>query len=74
MAHLCFPYISFQLLLNVFLTQKGWIGENHILVLVEHDSCFALFIIISEKPQPESISDLTIERAIPIDEHFSCGL
>uniref|UniRef100_A0A1Y1KCB3 Inositol polyphosphate-related phosphatase domain-containing protein n=1 Tax=Photinus pyralis TaxID=7054 RepID=A0A1Y1KCB3_PHOPY len=58
--------------LNASITQKGWVDESRILALVEHDSTFALFIIISEKVKPESFSDLTIERAIPIDEHFSC--
>ncbi|KAF2892289.1 hypothetical protein ILUMI_13885 [Ignelater luminosus] len=58
--------------LNASLAQRGWIGEKRILALVEHDSSFAVFIIISEKPQPESFSDLTIERTIPIDQYFSC--
>lgn len=55
------------------LVQEVCVGDHRILALVECNSSFALFIIISEHPQPKSFSDLTIERAIPIDQYFSCG-
>lgn len=49
-------------------------GEHRILALVECRSTYALFVIISERPKPASFSDLTIERAIPVDQHFTCGM
>lgn len=75
-----FHVISFCLLnskqihLNVSLVKQACTGEHRILALVECRSTYALFVIISEKPKPASFSDLTIERAIPVDQHFSCGV
>lgn len=51
----------------------NWCDAHRILALVEYNSSFALFVLISEKFKPTSISDLSIETVVPIDRYFSCG-
>ncbi|CAH1156231.1 unnamed protein product [Phaedon cochleariae] len=58
--------------LNVSAIDGRRCDENRILALVEYNNSFALFILISSKIKPLSISDLSIETVIPIDEYFSC--
>lgn len=50
-----------------------WKDDNRILALVEYNKSFALFVLISSKLKPTSISDLSIETVIPVDQYFSCG-
>ncbi|XP_057654455.1 inositol polyphosphate 5-phosphatase OCRL isoform X1 [Diorhabda carinulata] len=58
--------------LNVYTLDEIWSNENRILALVEYNKSFALFVLISSKIKPTSISDLSIETVTPIDEFFSC--
>ncbi|XP_044731936.1 inositol polyphosphate 5-phosphatase OCRL isoform X2 [Chrysoperla carnea] len=44
--------------------------EKRILAIVEKNGSLGFFVIISTRSEPTSISDLTIERAIPIDRDF----
>lgn len=59
--------------LNVKLADSTWNDNNNrILALVEYRKSIALFVLISEKLKPHSISDLVIESVIPIDKNFTC--
>ncbi|RZB39939.1 inositol polyphosphate 5-phosphatase OCRL-1, partial [Asbolus verrucosus] len=58
--------------LNVSLVNESWDDDHRILALVECNSTYALFVFISKKPKPSSISDLSFEAAIPVDSYFSC--
>ncbi|XP_060527450.1 inositol polyphosphate 5-phosphatase OCRL isoform X2 [Cylas formicarius] len=58
--------------LNVSLVDGPIDNSNRILALVEYNKSFALFVIISSRIKPISISDLAIESVIPVDDHFSC--
>ncbi|CAG9862346.1 unnamed protein product [Phyllotreta striolata] len=58
--------------LNVFTLEEVWSNENRILALVEYNKSFALFVLIASKQKPTSISDLSVETVIPVDEFFSC--
>jgi phosphatidylinositol-bisphosphatase len=51
---------------------ESWNDVHRILALVESNSSYALFVFITKKLKPSSISDLSIETAIPIDSYFSC--
>lgn len=62
-----------QIHLNVSSVNESWNEVHKILALVECKSSYALFVFITKKPRPGSISDLTIETAIPINSYFSCG-
>lgn len=62
-----------QIHLNVSTIDGDWKDDNRILALVEYNKSFALFVLISAKLKPTSISDLSIETVIPIDQYFSCG-
>lgn len=55
------------------LSKNDWTGHK-ILALVCSNTTYALFILISEQKHPTTFSDLTIEKAIPIDQYFSCGM
>ncbi|CAH0554929.1 unnamed protein product [Brassicogethes aeneus] len=58
--------------LNVSLVDAPWNTFYRLFALVECNKSFGLFVLISEKWRPESITDVSIERAIPIDQYFSC--
>ncbi|EFA09929.2 inositol polyphosphate 5-phosphatase OCRL [Tribolium castaneum] len=58
--------------LNVSSVNESLDEVHKILALVECKSSYALFVFITKKPRPSSISDLTIETAIPINSCFSC--
>jgi hypothetical protein len=58
--------------LNVSPVNESWNDVHRILALVESNSSYALFVFITKKLKPSSISDLSIETAIPIDSYFSC--
>ncbi|XP_063921207.1 inositol polyphosphate 5-phosphatase OCRL [Zophobas morio] len=58
--------------LNVSPVNESWNEVHRILALVECNSSYALFVFITKKPKPSSISDLSVETAIPIDSNFSC--
>ncbi|XP_018562659.1 inositol polyphosphate 5-phosphatase OCRL-1 [Anoplophora glabripennis] len=58
--------------LNVFTLDGTNNEENRILALVEYNRTFALFVLISARKKPVSISDLSIETVFPIDQYFSC--
>ncbi|KAJ8938680.1 hypothetical protein NQ318_004480 [Aromia moschata] len=58
--------------LNVSALDETYNDDNRILALVEYNKTFALFVLISARKKPISISDLCIETVIPIDEYFSC--
>lgn len=68
-----FLIIIEQVHLNVSKIDGDWKDDNRILALVEYNKTFALFVLISAKLKPTSISDLSIETVIPIDQYFSCG-
>lgn len=59
--------------MNVFGLDGSNNEENRILALVEYNRTFALFVLISARKKPVSISDLSIESVFPIDQYFSCG-
>ncbi|GJQ87262.1 hypothetical protein Trydic_g8772 [Trypoxylus dichotomus] len=60
-----------NVLLNVQVSQEVAFSYR-IFALVECHSSYALFIFESEQKIPTKFSDLTINRIIPIDEHFDC--
>ncbi|XP_017773443.1 PREDICTED: inositol polyphosphate 5-phosphatase OCRL-1-like [Nicrophorus vespilloides] len=58
--------------LNVALAQEDLVQQHRLLALVESDSSYALFILISKQKVPEVFTDLTIDRAFPINHCFNC--
>lgn len=53
---------------------QGWVRISRILALVERDSTHALFVFLSVTMPPQSFTDLTIERILPIDSEFRCDI
>lgn len=53
---------------------QGWVRISRILALVERDSTYALFVFLSATMPPQSFTDLTIERILPIDSEFRCDI
>ncbi|KAK7791378.1 hypothetical protein R5R35_007912 [Gryllus longicercus] len=53
---------------------QGWVRASRVLALVEHDGHHVLFVFLSSRVPPQTFSDLTIERLLPIDADFRCEI
>ncbi|XP_072161550.1 inositol polyphosphate 5-phosphatase OCRL [Bemisia tabaci] len=53
---------------------QDWVRRSRILSLIEKDSNFALFIFACSQSPPQTFTDLSIERFLPIDSEFRCDI
>lgn len=53
--------------------REDLLADHRLLALVDNQQSYGLFVLISEHLVPQEFTDLTIERAIPIDDNFFCG-
>lgn len=61
-----------NILLNVQPVREDLLADHRLLALVDNQQSYGLFVLISEHLVPQEFTDLTIERAIPIDDNFFC--
>ncbi|XP_049792520.1 inositol polyphosphate 5-phosphatase OCRL isoform X1 [Schistocerca nitens] len=53
---------------------QGWVRTSRVLALVENENDHALFVFLSSRVPPQSFTDLTIERTLPVDADFRCEI
>lgn len=53
---------------------QGWVRSSRVLALAEHDNNYAVFVFMSSRMPPQLISDLAIERVLPVDADFGCEI